>query len=82
MGMYSTQLEEKEMIGSIEKLFELIRNLEQDVKVLEDKVEDISQQWTDLGEMEYIIFGSSVDGFSDDGLLKRVQELEYKMENK
>lgn len=77
MGMYSTQLEEKEMIGSIQKLFELIRKYENELKVLEDKVEDISQQWTDLGEMEYIIFGSS-----DDGLLKRVQELEYKMENK
>lgn len=65
----------------MKKLIEKVRHLEEELKTLEDKVEDISQQWKDLGDLEHIIFGSSVNN-GYDGLMKRVEELEYKMEIK
>ena len=67
MSKYSTSLEER------------VRHLEEELKTLDDKVEDISQQWKDLEDLENIIFGTSVyNGY--DGLIKRVSELESKME--
>ena len=79
MGKSLSDIRTKMVVGIIENLFEKFGQLEKDLEVLEDKVENISQQWKDLGNLEHIIFGSS-DYHGNDGLLKRVQELEYKNE--